>query len=345
MPNIHDVAREAGVSIATVSRVMNGDASVHPALRQVVEEAVRRTGYRPNAAARSLRMARSNTLGVVVAEMLNPPFTSIVHGIAVAAAERGVSMFLCDAGGDFDLQAAHLERLHERRVDGVIIHPIGPYHAQVAALREDGIPVVVMGQRAPSGGFTEIVVDEDAASAAALRHLLACGHRRIAMLPRRWNVPDDPGFATHQVRAQIFRQVLRDAGIPSDEQVIVPTTGGRATYEAVRALLSGATPPTAVVCAIHSDAPEVLLAARELGLCVPEDLSLITYGDSRWAEAGNPPISVIANDYDAYGRKAAELIFMLIGGEPGPIVQHHPAAYIARNSIAPPRRDTRRAAR
>ncbi len=337
MPNIHDVAREAGVSIATVSRVMNGDSSVHPALRHVVEAAVRRTGYRPNAAARSLRMAKSNTVGVIVAEMLNPPFTSIVHGIAVAAAERGVSMFLSDAGGSFALQAAHLERLHERRVDGVIIHPIGPYHSQVATLREDGIPVVIMGQRAPSGGFTEIVVDEDAASVAAIRHLIAVGHRRILFLPRRWDVPSNPGFATHQSRLSIYRQVLAEFGIPVEERLIIPTSGGRVTYERVRQMLAEAERPAAVICGIHSDAPEVLLAARELGLRVPEDLSLVTYGDSRWAEAGNPPINVVANAYDEYGRRAADLLFSLIGGASGPVVQHHPARYVARGSVVSPR--------
>jgi len=141
MANIHDVARAAHVSISTVSRVVNHDPAVHPALRVAVEEAVRALRYRPNAAARSLRLARTSTVGVVVFELANPALITIVQEVERIARGRGVSIFLCESAGDFDAQGAHLERLLERRVDGVIVHPFGPYHAQVAPVREAGIPV------------------------------------------------------------------------------------------------------------------------------------------------------------------------------------------------------------
>jgi LacI family transcriptional regulator len=334
MPNIHDVARSANVSISTVSRVMNGDQTVHPALRDVVQDAVRRTGYRPNAAARSLRLARTNTIGVIVSDMLNPPFTSIVHGIARAAGERGVSLFLCDAGGSVEVQAAHLGRLHERRVDGVVIHPIGRYHRQVEPLRKDGIPVVIIGQRAPSGGHTEIVVDEDDASYEAVRHLLDMGHRRIAVVTRRWSTSSDS--STGGSRVAVYRRAHADAGVPVDESLIFRSPGGEKTHAIVRELLRRPDRPTALICGIHSDAPEMLAAAKEAGLSIPGDLSIFSYGDSRWAQVHTPPLAVIRSDYDLYGRRAAGLLFALTAGEDEPVTLHHQAEFVARDSCAPP---------
>jgi LacI family transcriptional regulator len=149
MPTIVDVARLADVSIATVSRVINGDAAVRPRTRRVVEEAIARLDYRPNAAARSLRMARSHTLGLVVSDLENPIFIDVVHGIEAVARERGYSLFLCDAANDREAQNAHLERLYERRVDGMILYAIGDPPA--GPIVTTGVPFSPKRAR-PAGG-------------------------------------------------------------------------------------------------------------------------------------------------------------------------------------------------
>lgn len=339
MPTIHDVARSANVSIATVSRVVNGDRSVHPALRRAVEEAVRASGYRPNAAARSLRRARAGAIGVVVSELANPVFNAIVHGISRAAADRELSLFLCDSDESYAAQGAHLEQLHQRRVDGVITYPLGDVAAQVQPLRDDGIPVVVIGQRIPGGSPPELVVDEDDASCAALQLLLGLGHRRIALLVRGGS--DRSSRAAGNVmaaRIAVYRRAHAKRGLPVDESLVVRTRGGAAAQTAVAALLQRPDPPTAIIVGIHTDAPEALLAIRQTGLRVPQDISLISYGDSRWAEVFEPPITVVRSDYAVFGRRAAELLFAVADGSTVELTQHHPAELVVRGSCAPPTR-------
>src|SRR5262245_3344998 len=160
MTTIQDVARAANVSASTVSRVLNHDASVHPGLRGVVEQAIRDLGFRPNAAARSLRAARTQTVGVVAAELTNPTLISSLYGIEKVATDCDYSLLVADWHGSLELQGRHLERLHERRVDGIILHPVGDYERQLAPLRAAGFPIVIMGRRAASGGTLEVVVDE-----------------------------------------------------------------------------------------------------------------------------------------------------------------------------------------
>jgi LacI family transcriptional regulator len=336
MATIRDVARTAGVSIATVSRVINGDGSVHPTLRRLVEDAVQHTGYRPNAAARSLRRARTGTIGVVVPELRNPALTAIVQGIEQVAREREVSLFLCDAGGSFRAQGRHLERLHERRVDGVIIYPIGRFREQIAPLREAGIPVVVVGQRVQAGDLPGLVADEYDASRAAFRLLLDLGHRRIGFIVRG-SVTSLPETDVMGNRIAAYRAAHAEAGVPLNEALIVAARTSRETFGRAEALLSGPNPVTALVSGMHTDAPEVLAAIQAAGLCVPDDVSVISYGDSRWAEVFHPPLTVVRTDYDESGRRIADLLFAAARGEATPQTIHQQSELVIRGSCAPPR--------
>lgn len=337
MATIRDVASAAHVSIATVSRVVNGDRSVHPGLRQLVEVAIEQLGYQPNAAARSLRLARTGTIGVIVPDLTNPTFTDILHGIEQVAAARGHSLFVCDAAGSFDAQGVHLDRLYGQRVDGILIHPLGPYQEQIAATRAKGIPVILMGQRSPSGMGPEIVVDEHEAAQAAFRTLFELGHRRIGLVIRSYGVEPSLPTASMPIRVRDYREAHAAAGVPVDETLL----GAAHTLDEARArageMLARRDRPTALIAGMHRFTPGMLLAMREAGLRMPQDVSLIAHGDSLWANAFEPPITVIRLDYSAFGRRAAELFFAVAAGEAadGPLVQR--SELVVRGSVAPAR--------
>ncbi|MGD9889812.1 MAG: LacI family DNA-binding transcriptional regulator [Dehalococcoidia bacterium] len=309
MTTIHDVAHAASVSISTVSRVVNGDPTVHPALRRQVEEAVQQLGYRPNAAARSLRRTRTETIAAVITDLPNPVFTEMIHGIESVARHRHVNLFLCDSRGSLRIQRAHVESLAERRVDGVIINAVGDHQQELAPLIEGGIPLVIISRRAPGTGFAELIVDEQDASVAAFQSLLDLGHRRIGLVMHRFRAPASGPVTSPHARIAAYRQAHALAGTPVDESLIVTPLTINEVYASTVALLSRADRPTALVVGAHPFLADCLLAVQRVGLRIPDDLSLIAYGDSRWTEVHQPPISVIRMDYIEYGRRAAELLF------------------------------------
>jgi LacI family transcriptional regulator len=335
---IRDVAREANVSIGTVSRVVNGNASVHPDIRRQVERAIRHLSYRPHAGARDLRRGRTGTIGVVISDLANPIFTPTVQGIERVAGERGTSLFLCDSAGFANAQTLHLERLHERRVDGVILHPTGAYDAQLAQFVEVGIPVVLIGQRRPTGATAEIVVDEYEASLDAMRLLLRLGHRRICLVLQRFGEAPLLRTSAQNDRVAAYEQAHREAGVAVDDSLIVSGQDAEEARSAVEALLCRSDRPTALTSGAHPYTPDLLAAVRDANLTIPDDLSFISYGDSPWARVHQPPLTVIRTGYPEYGRRAAELLFAVIEGRPigGPLRQR--AELVVRGSCAPPGR-------
>jgi len=334
---IRDVGRAANVSIATVSRVVNGDRSVHPGLRRLVEEAIAQLGYRPNAAARSLRLARTGTIGVVVPDLTNPTFTDILHGIEQVAAARGRSLFVCDAAGSFSAQGTHLDRLYGQRVDGILIHPLGPYQEQIAAARATGIPVIVMGQRSPSGMEPEIVVDEEEAARSAFRLLFDLGHRRIGLIIRSYGSEPAQPVASMSVRMRDYRKAHAAAGVSVDESLLYAAQNLDEARTFTSEMLARPDRPTALIAGMHRFTPGMLLAVREAGLRMPRDVSLLAHGDSLWANAFEPPISVIRLDYSEFGRRAAELFFAVAAGEAREQTLVQRSELVVRESIAPAR--------
>jgi LacI family transcriptional regulator len=332
MTTILDVARLADVSIATVSRVINGDPAVRPTTRRLVEEAIAQLDYRPNAAARSLRLARSHTLGLIVSDLANPIYMEVVHGIESVARAHGYSLFLCDGSNDPEVENIHLERLYERRVDGVILYPAGDLPPAVARFKESKSPVVAMGPAAVRCDLPGVIVNERPATVAAIQRLLALGHRRIGVINR--DVP--PG--RFRFRTNPIRQELEAAGIAGQPTVVDATTEEHCR-DLTRALLAGPDRPTALVVLTHLLTPHVLQAVYDAGLRIPDDVSVVAYGDSAWATAHRPPLAVVRIDYRAWGRETAEVLLRRIVApdEKSPKTVRG-AQFIERASIGPPPR-------
>ncbi len=331
MTTILDVARLADVSIATVSRVINDDPAVRPGTRRIVEAAIAELDYRPNAAARSLRLARSNTLGLIVSDLANPIYMEVVHGIESVARAHGYSLFLCDGGNDPEAENLHLERLYERRVDGVVLYSVGRLPPAVKRFKASKTPVVAMGPSAFRCDLPGVMVSERTATVAAIQRLLDLGHERIGVINR--DVP--PG--RYRYRTSPIAQELAAAGF-ADQPTIVDATSEEHCRDLTHALLTQPLPPTALVVLTHLLTPYVLQAIYDAGLRIPDDISVVAYGDSAWATVNRPPLSVVRIDYQAWGRETAEVLLHCINAPDDDTPKTLRAAqFIERESTGPAR--------
>lgn len=392
---IVDVAREAGVRPSTVSKALNegrGSAEV----RRRIDEAVARLGYRPSLRAQGLRTSRSRSIGVLVPDLVNPGYLSLLRGVESVAQERGYVVLVADGQRSADAQTAALGRFFEHGVDGVVLGGPVPVDALSLHLRH-GVPIspaVSDDERALARHWEQ---GEAAATREMGRRLLDLGHRRVGFvttpqLPgsgrfRRgrlgalWRLLAgagaelvvsivDPDRDPDGCRAQLGVLLAGvadgpdsadadhgDAGSPDDADADHAGAGGHGVAEADGHADSGghgvaggggdagspgdadadAGPPTALVCANQIVAPWLLMAARDAGRRVPDDVSLVVYGDSDWAQAHSPPLSVIARDTFAEGQSlAAALLDGIVGaGTDAPRRPATEARYIERASCAP----------
>lgn len=296
-----DVARVAGVSHQTVSRVLNGHPSVRPATRARVLAAIEELGYRPNLAARALVTGRSRTLGLVTLETtLFGPVTTL-YGIERAAREAGYFVSVVSLGTAIDpgsLEDA-LARLRAQRVAGVIL--IAPLTSSLLALPSLPIdlPVVVV-EGDPDGAFATATVDQRAGARAATEHLIGLGHRVIA------HVAGPPEWLEAHQREAGWRAGLADAGLAGDV-VLVGDWTARSGYQAGLALAE-MTEVTAVFVANDHMALGVLRALHERGRAVPEEISVVGFDDIGEAEYFTPSLTTVHQDFDELGRRSLDLL-------------------------------------
>ncbi|CAM5485326.1 MULTISPECIES: LacI family DNA-binding transcriptional regulator [Streptomyces] len=337
---IPDVAREAGVSRSTASRALADYGSVSPEARERVRAAAEKLGYRPNQLARSMITGRTHTLGAVIADIQNPFFAGVTRGITDAARAAGYQILLANTDEDPAAERAAVKTLRDKHVDGLIVAPASTTDTgHLSAAHEGGCPVVLLDRRVPRLGLDSVTVDNHGAARDAVRRLLAMGHRRIALVSLVGNDatddPVDPG-STGLARIEGYRAALREAGVEDTETYL--RTGafhGQDPAVLARGLLDSPEPPTAVFATDSLIALGVLSAARELGLRVPEDLSVVTFDDTDWARALRPRISVVAQPVQELGATAVRsLIARVQGGGHRPEHTTLPTEFIERESVA-----------
>lgn len=285
---ILQVARHAGVSATTVSHVLSSKRPVAAATRRRVEQAIAELGFRPNGLARSLRARRSHTVGLLTPDITNPWYPVLARGLQDALAADGYHTFLCNTDSQEDRELEFLEALVDRRVDGIVLAaPRVPAGKACATILRRGIALVVAGRVGDWPGADMIEADEVDAAAAATRHLLDRGHRRVA---------HDPALA-----------------VPADF-----TRAGGAV--AMRTLLKLPEPATAVFAANHLLAIGALDVVREHGLAVPGDLALVGFDDIDAAALMSPPLTTVVNPAYEWGRTAGRMLLDRMRGsvqEPG----------------------------
>ncbi|KQO64526.1 LacI family DNA-binding transcriptional regulator [Curtobacterium sp. Leaf261] len=325
---ISDVARTAGVSVPTVSKVMNGRDGVAPATAARVHEVIEALGYETSLVARSLRRSRTGVIGILVTEF-EPFSTEILTGISAAAIESGYEL-LAYAGlvvGEArqGWERRSLSRLAGTLIDGAII--VTP----TTLMADTAVPVVSIDPHTGPEGHAAIDADNVAGARAATDHLLALGHRRIAHVRGRVDL------ASSEERRQGYRASLAAAGITADP-ALEPVGGYQTALsaEVARALLSGPDRPTAVFAANDGSALGVLQAARQLGLRVPDDLSVVGFDDVPQALAATPPLTTVSQPLQDLGAQAFGMLLGLLEGREVPNHVRLPATLVVRGSTAPP---------
>ncbi len=302
---MRDVASRAGVSPATVSRVLNGASTVRPEYRERVLRTIEEMGYRPNRLASNLRRQKAEMIGVVVSDIENPHFTQMVRAVEDAAYRRGYRMLLCNTDEDAGKQKSYLEVLAAERVLGVLISPSDPGGAEIPELLDLGIPVIAFDRAVEDPRADSVVVDNAAGSRLATEHLLRAGHERVGFVGGRDDIETGAG------RRAGYEAAMREAGLETcSVSGGFRIEDGRISTE--KLLKSGDL--TALVAANNLTTIGALEALRDHGIEVPEDMALVAIDDPFWAELVEPPLTTLAQPVREMADGAIGSLLERIGG-------------------------------
>lgn len=302
-----DVARRAGVSVSTVSHVLNKTRTVSPETARSVEKAIAEVGFTPNVLARSLVRSSTNTIGVALSAITNIYFGEVVRGIQAECARNGFILFLTDTEDDPDHQFEAVRELHQRRVDGMILAPApDPERRALQYIQTHRIPAVFVDRRV-NGAFDQVVVDSRRPMMELVAHLVGHGHRRIGL------VSGLHGLSTTIERVEGYQAGLAEAGLAFDDGLVESGESNiRSAHDAVLRLLSLKAPPTAVITANNKMTIGAMGALRERGRRVPHDIALVGFDDFEWADSFEPRLTVIAQPCEEMGVRAAGLLLKRI---------------------------------
>jgi LacI family transcriptional regulator len=324
---IRDVARLAEVSQATAARAMGGYGYVSSTRRRRVEEAARQLGYHANDIARALASGSTKTIGLIVGDIENPFFATLARGVADAIEAEGYTLLL--ANSDENLAREHLavETFRTRLVDGVIIAPVNG--SDSTHLRQRGWPIVCVDRSVRGLDVDTVTVTNERGARTGVEHLLALGNRRIGV------VTDSPEIHSTAQRLRGYRSALRRAGIAFDETLIAVSSASTlaAGHAATLELLSRPNRVHALFTTNNLMTVGAVQALHDLGLRMPDDVSLVAFDDLEWTTIVEPPITVIAQPVLELGTMAGRRILARIAGDTGPAQRIRlPAELIVRNS-------------
>jgi LacI family transcriptional regulator len=302
-PTVKEVAERAGVSAASVSRALSGTRGVREPVRSRILEAAQELSYRPNRAARDLRVRSSRAVGVLIPDIENPFFTSLVCGIEDVLRKTDYSLLLASYSEDPDLEERRLEVFRAEGVRGLIFAASRTPSRLYAELAKSGMALVAVSRDVPRLPADQVTVANQEGAHAATSHLIQLGHNRIAII----NGP--LVFTTARDRQAGYEQALREAGIAIDERLVVHSdfrqSGG---YTGMRQLLELPSPPTAVFTGSNLLTLGALQAIHERHLTIPNDIAIVGFDDLPWATSLRPPLTTVAQPSFDVGRTAAELL-------------------------------------
>ena len=303
MANIRDVAKRAGVTPMTVSRVVNNSDYVKDETRQRVEAAIAELHYVPNMLSRSLRVKESMTIGLVISDISNPYWTKIIQGTESFASENGYHVILCDSSGSEQKELAHLENLLKKQVDGILIAPIRNSPEPIVFVQNQNVPIVVIGYSMPDAEVDVVRCDTNEAAYDIVKLLIELGHRRIAALtgPRQ--------IITATDRIDGYKRALEEAGIPIHDELIQyghfsPEHG----YKMAEEMLKLTPLPTAVLTGNNFIAIGVTKALIDAGVRVPEDISVVTFDGPPPDLVVDPFFTMVSQPGYDLGEQAASLL-------------------------------------
>ncbi|WP_460955726.1 LacI family DNA-binding transcriptional regulator [Parasphingorhabdus pacifica] len=322
-----DVARTAGVSVATVSHVLNGTRAVRPETSQAVSAAIEQCGYIHNTLARSLATARTHSIGVAISAISNPYFTEILHGIETEAVQHGYTLLVADPRDEPEHEFTVVSDLHQRRVDGVILAPSAEPGRTVDYLANNDVPTV-LADRVLSSAYDQVSAENTEPTAALVDHLAALGHERIGF------IAGILGLSTTTERLAGYREGLRRNRLPVDPDLYREGASASETARHVTDELLGLDdPPTAIIAANNAMTIGAMQALRNRGLVVPDDVALVAFDDFPWADLFAPRLTVIAQPSREIGAEAVRLLLARLDDpDRGPVERRLGSRFVHRDS-------------
>ncbi|MEV5750696.1 LacI family DNA-binding transcriptional regulator [Actinoallomurus sp. NPDC052308] len=328
-PNINDVAKRAGVSRATASRVLGGYGYSSQEVIERVNQAVRELGYEPDRIARTMRSGKSDVIGFVCADISDAFFSAAMRGICDVALREGSQVIVMNTDDRASQEQQATKVLLSHKVDGIIITPISVReHGHIDAVTRAGVPVVSLDRQLSDAGIDSVVADNEAATTAAIDHLIALGHRRVAFLGSV-QPEEPPALRIGKVRASVagpsrpsldrvrgYLRALSAAGLHPDRDLIALVPHGsepKRRTQAVEAMLDIEDPPTALFTADSYMTKSAFSLLSERGIAIPDEISLLGFDDLEWTTLVRPRISVVVQPSYDMGRAAAEQLFAQIG--------------------------------
>ncbi|MEU6673692.1 LacI family DNA-binding transcriptional regulator [Streptomyces sp. NPDC046853] len=313
--SLKDVAERAGVSIKTVSNVVNKYQHVTPAMRARVQEAIDELGYRPNLTARHLRKGRTGIIALAVPELGNPYFAELAGAVIDAAAEHDFTVLLDHTRGEREQEVLVSQGFRARVIDGLILSPL-ELEADDLAGREDDVPLVLLGERQYNLPYDHIAIDNVAAARAAVRHLISRGRSRIAYLGARTDSANQPA----NLRLQGWREELTQAGIAAPDNLVGPV-GGWNRWDGAKAMarmLDAGVRPDAVFAYNDLVAIGAMRVLHERGLRVPWDVAVVGFDDLAEGQFGAVTLTTVSPDKQAIARLAVASLLRSLEGNHEP---------------------------
>ncbi len=305
MATIRDVAEKAGVSLATVSHVINNTRYVSDSVREKVNEAMEIVGYQPNALARSLRRGKTHTIGLILPDSSNPFFAEVGRVIEDEAYHAGYSVVLCNTEGDSEKESRYVTVLTEKQVDGIIFLAEGERSEPLELLLNHKMAVVLVDEEVPTyqADVDVVVTDNYGGGYKATEHLIQLGHRRIACIAG----PSPVNLSANRIKG--YRDALEHHDIGYDPALVLPGDFHQGTgYAQTRKFLSLPDRPTAIFACNDLMAMGALKAAFEMGFSVPNDLAIVGFDDIDFASFTIPSLTTISQPKDQMGRLAVQLL-------------------------------------
>jgi LacI family transcriptional regulator, galactose operon repressor len=329
---MRDVAREAGVSVATISRVLNRPTDVATGTRDRVLRVIREQGYSTNRSARALSGGRTGLVAVTLPKIQSSYFAVLADAIVDALYDHDLRAVLCPTRHERDREVGLLDRLIPGTTEGAVLILPSESEAELLALQERGYPLVVLDPKSPVAGIPCVSAANTAGASAATQHLLELGHRRIGA------ITGPPGWCATEERLAGYRAALGSVGVPFDPVLVAEADfevgGGHA---AATKLLSLVRPPTAVLAFNDNLAAGVFRCAHERGLALPRDLSVVGFDDAEHAPLVTPALTTMRQPLGEMARLAIELLTRLLAGRPLEALRVELATrLVLRDSTAPP---------
>lgn len=306
---IADVAQKAGVSKSTVSRIINGNFSQNTEETiQKVLKVIEELDYRPNALAKGLKSMKTNVIGIVLSNLQNPFWTKVLEGVEDTCRGLGYSLMICNSNEDAEVEKEHIRAFQMRQVDGILINPTIKNMNLYDQLKKSEFPFISINRKITGQDFDMVVVDNVMGGKLAVEHLLALGKRKIAII-----LYPPEGISPRMERLSGYKEALNNYGINIDQDLIqIVKEESGSVHGAVKALLLGPTKPDAIFSTNNMMTLEIMEGIKELGLKIPDDVSLVGYDETVWSKHLNPPLTTVNQPSYKMGQLAAEKLIRLI---------------------------------